>query len=100
MVVIGWPATADAGTEQERMGLPLSRTVQAPHWAIPQPNFVPVSPTRSRIAQRRGMFSSASIGVAFPFIWRLYFGMCVGILDSLKLPKLMLHSKKITAPAG
>src|ERR1700761_9198933 len=68
IVVMGWLVTADAGMEQERMGLPLSRTVQAPHWAIPQPNFVPVRPMMSRMTQRSGIFSSASIVVGLPLM--------------------------------
>ena len=35
-------------------------TVQAPHWAIPQPYFVPVSPTSSRKTQRSGVSLSTS----------------------------------------
>src|SRR6267142_338053 len=43
MVVIFFPATAATGVTQERIGCPSRCTVQAPHNAIPQPNFVPVS---------------------------------------------------------
>ena len=34
--------------------------VQAPHSAIPQPNLVPVMPSRSRSTQSRGVSSSTS----------------------------------------
>src|SRR3954462_13855681 len=44
MVVIFLPAAADTGNEQERVGVPSMCTVQAPHWAMPQPYLVPVSP--------------------------------------------------------
>ena len=33
---------------QERIGVPSRCTVQAPHWAMPQPNLVPVMPRTSR----------------------------------------------------
>src|SRR5258708_3303515 len=42
-VVILLLAAVETGTEQERAGLPSSSTVQAPHWASPQPNFGPFS---------------------------------------------------------
>jgi hypothetical protein len=35
-------------------------TVQAPHSAIPQPNLVPVMPSRSRNTQSRGVSPSTS----------------------------------------
>jgi hypothetical protein len=54
------------GTEQERIALPLMWTVQAPHCAIPQPNFVPVSPTASRNAQSRGVSGSRSMSCCVP----------------------------------
>ena len=41
-------------------------TVQAPHWAMPQPYLVPWRPTTSRIAHNRGMSGSASSVVALP----------------------------------
>ena len=33
-----------SGTRQERVAAPSKCTVQAPHWPMPQPNFVPVIP--------------------------------------------------------
>ena len=45
----------DAGTA----GRPSTCTVQAPHWAMPQPNLVPVRPSRSRSTQSRGMSAGA-----------------------------------------
>src|SRR5258708_12343133 len=42
-VVILLLAAVESGTEQEGAGLPSSSTVQAPHWASPQPNFGPFS---------------------------------------------------------
>jgi len=91
---MGWLVTADAKIEQDRVGLPLRRTVQAPHWAIPQPNFVPVRPTRSRMAQRRGIFSSASMGIDFPFMRRVYVGMAMRVLVLQKVTEFMGPGEK------
>jgi hypothetical protein len=41
--------------------------VQAPHNAIPQPNFVPVSFSESRITQRRGVEGGSATLTALPF---------------------------------
>src|SRR5580698_10755916 len=49
IVVTPLPATCDTGVEQERIGLPSTCTVQAPHSPAPHPNFVPVS---SRVSRR------------------------------------------------
>jgi hypothetical protein len=43
-VVICLPRAALTGIAQERDAAPSMCTVQAPHWAMPQPYFVPVSP--------------------------------------------------------
>src|ERR1700728_2553581 len=61
MVVIFAPLSAPIGTEQERIGLPSICSVQAPHCAIPQPNFVPVKPTTSRKTQSSGVSGSILI---------------------------------------
>ena len=45
MVTTLAPSTEDAGVWQERIALPLTWTVQAPHRPAPQPYFVPVNPT-------------------------------------------------------
>ena len=42
--------TFDSGSTQERTALPSTCTVQAPHWASPQPNSGPFSPRFSRSA--------------------------------------------------
>src|SRR5712691_12040866 len=54
MVVTDSPSTIDTGVMQERMGLPSTCTVQAPHAATPQPNLVPVSLRCSRSTHRSG----------------------------------------------
>ncbi len=48
------------GSMQERSGVPSTCTVQAPHWAMPQPNLVPVSFNRSRRTHSSGMSGGAS----------------------------------------
>src|SRR5712671_3415455 len=54
-VVIAPFAAADTGSEQERTDLPSSSTVQAPHWASPQPNFGPFSSRSLRRTYRSGV---------------------------------------------
>ena len=56
MVVICLPAASLTGKEQDRTATPSMWTVQAPHWAMPQPYLVPVRPIVSRIdPQQRGI---------------------------------------------
>ena len=45
---------------RDRVGVPSTWTVQAPHCAMPQPNLVPVSAASSRIAQSSGISASTS----------------------------------------
>src|SRR5215831_20441413 len=66
MVVIDASATLAAGVMHERRATPLISTVQAPHWAIPQPNLVPLSSSPSRSAQSSGMSSGASSVLTCP----------------------------------
>src|SRR5262249_34431161 len=47
-------------------GAPSTWSVQAPHRAMPQPNFVPVNPSCSRTTQRSGVSGSASTRRSFP----------------------------------
>src|SRR4029077_20004708 len=49
------------------MALPFSRTVHAPQTPTPQPNFVPVRESASRIIQTSGMSSSTSRTWRDPF---------------------------------
>src|SRR5271169_1336029 len=67
MVVIFFPATLETGVMQEREASPLICTVQAPHSAMPQPNFVPVMFSVSRRTHRSGICGSASTVVDLPF---------------------------------
>ena len=66
MVTIDLPATAFIGVMQARMAAPSRWTVQAPHKACPQPNFVPVACSTSRRYQSRGMSASPSKERAVP----------------------------------
>ena len=54
------PRTASSGVTQERTALPSTWTVQAPQAATPQPNLVPVRPSRSRSAHSSGICGAAS----------------------------------------
>src|SRR5690349_16202862 len=49
-----------------RAASPSTWTVQAPHKAIPQPNFVPVSPNSSRRYQSSGIDGSPSNDCSWP----------------------------------
>src|SRR5258708_22803511 len=55
MVVTFFPATCETGVEHERVGLPSTCTVQAPHNPAPHPNFVPVSSRASRRTHSSGV---------------------------------------------
>src|SRR5262249_48869714 len=69
IVVIAWPTAAPAGITHDRRGMPSRCTVQAPHKATPQPNFVPFMPIRSRRTQRSGISGSASTLCDLPLIF-------------------------------
>src|ERR1700734_4095635 len=65
-VVPARPASEPTGRTQERTACPSTCTVQAPHCAMPQPNFVPVRPTISRSTQSSGVSGSISICLDVP----------------------------------
>src|SRR5579871_4694775 len=68
MVEICLPTTAATGIEQERIATPSTCTVQAPHWAMPQPYLVPVMPSVSRSTQSNGVESSTSALCDWPLM--------------------------------
>lgn len=68
IVVIFRPATALTGNTQDRVAWPSMCTVHTPHWVIPQPYLVPVSPITSRSTQSRGMSSGTSSSCSTPLI--------------------------------
>src|SRR5258706_10601617 len=74
IVVTFLPTAAEAGIEQERTGCPSRCTVQAPHCAMPQPNFVPVMCSESRSTHRRGVSDEASMLRVLPLIERVIIG--------------------------
>jgi hypothetical protein len=59
---------------QERTGLPATWTVQAPHWAMPHPNLVPVMPRTSRSTHRSGMSGGTSTSRLAPFTVKVIIG--------------------------
>src|SRR6202011_2262770 len=61
IVVISEVPMLSTGVTQERVATPSTCTVQAPHSAMPQPNFVPVMPSTSRNTQSSGVSPSTSI---------------------------------------
>ncbi len=67
MVVIFLPATALIGVRHARVAAPSMCTVQAPHRAMPHPNFVPVIWSTSRRYQSRGICGSPSNACGTPF---------------------------------
>src|SRR5213593_4296474 len=70
MVVILLPSAAATGITQERTAAPSRCTVQAPHCAMPHPYLVPVRPTCSRIAHRRGVLGLTLTSWVLPLMVR------------------------------
>jgi hypothetical protein len=70
-VVTDFPETLEIGVVQERAASPLMCTVQAPHSAMPHPNFVPVKPSVSRKTQSKGMSGSTSTLRSVPFTFNV-----------------------------
>lgn len=66
MLVTAASPTLATGMTQERNGMPFTCTVQAPHKALPQPNFVPVKPSKSRKTHSREMSPSTSTSCSTP----------------------------------
>src|SRR5258705_5159376 len=71
MVTIFLPATVPTGVTHERVGCPSTCTVQAPHWAMPQPYLVPASFSSSRSTHKRGISGSTSTSWTRPFTFNL-----------------------------
>src|SRR5690606_22546154 len=67
----------------EKVGAPLMWTVQARHWAAPQPYLVPVRSSRSRRTQSSGMSSGASTVRSDPLMQSVYDGMDRTIRDGV-----------------
>src|SRR5512143_425219 len=71
MVVIFLPCASPTGVWHDRWALPSTCTVQEPHMPMPQPYFVPVNLSRSRITQSRGTSGATSTLYDLPLISRL-----------------------------
>src|SRR5208283_2563169 len=82
MVVIFLPWASLTLTWQDFWALPSICTVHEPHWATPQPYFVPVSPSCSLITQRRGTSGFTSTSYFFPLTSSV-------IIERLRFRKLM-----------
>ena len=68
VTILSLAFTAESGIEQERCASPLMCTEQAPHCAMPQPYFVPVGPTISRMTQSSGVSGSACTSRTLPLM--------------------------------
>jgi hypothetical protein len=66
MVVTGAAPTDDTGKLHDLMAWLSMSTVQAPHWAMPQENFVPVSFKVSRNTHSSGVSGSTSTVCMIP----------------------------------
>src|SRR6266702_946370 len=96
---------AEPGTEQERTGSPFRCTVQAPHWAMPQPNLGPFTSSTSRNTHKRGISGSTSTPCFLPLtvnsiIWDLLGCTGTAVCRSLKysVPRSLPHYPR--APCG
>src|SRR6266853_1788466 len=68
IVVISEAPMLSTGVMQERVATPSTCTVQAPHSAMPHPNFVPVMPSTSRNTHKSGVSPSTSTVRSTPLI--------------------------------
>ena len=83
MVVTFLSPTAEIGVTHDLVATPSIWTLQAPHWAIPQPNLVPVMPRTSRSTQSRGIVGSAFTSLAWPLT--LIVAIELSLIDSTEL---------------
>ena len=91
MVVTDLPAAALTSVTQERIAVPSTCTVQAPHMAMPQPYFVPLSLSSSRITHSKGVSGALSDVTAPPF--------SSNSITTFPFPgSRLLHSKCSTKP--
>src|SRR5262249_12219846 len=81
--------TSPTRIEQDRITSPLMCTEQAPHWATPQPYFVPVRPTCSRITHRSGVSGSTCTLCTRP----LMLSLAMSVLSRLELKILEARFK-------
>src|SRR5262245_18438464 len=96
MVVIFLPTAAETGIEQDRTGAPSMCTVQAPHWAMPHPYFLPVRPSCSRSTQSSGVSGSTSIVIERPLMSSL--AMRGTLLVGTRLEFCALYAEYLPIP--
>src|SRR5579883_47902 len=92
MVTTDFPETEETGVTHERTACPLMWTVQAPHSDMPQPNFVPVSPSVSRRTHSSGIAGGAST------VWVL--PLRLNLTTAISAPPLAASSESIQRSAG
>ena len=67
MVTMSAPSACIATMLQDLTALPFMCTVQAPHWAVSQPTWVPVRRRFSRIRSTRSVRGSTEAVTGLPF---------------------------------
>src|SRR5262245_9063606 len=60
------PAAAHSGVSQAATACPSTSTLQAPHWFVPHPKWLPVRPSRPRNTESSGVAGSASMRRSMP----------------------------------
>src|SRR5476651_1881513 len=81
VTILSFALTSPTRIEQDRITSPLMCTEQAPHWATPQPYFVPVRPTCSRITHKSGVSGSTCTLCTRP----LMLSLAMSVLSRLEL---------------
>jgi len=98
MVTTFAPSMLPIGTEQDRIAVPSICTVQAPHCAMPQPNFVPVKPITSRNTQRSGVSGSMLICLDTPLTSMVITAALTLPTRTAQCARLDPHATKETTP--
>src|SRR2546422_516548 len=100
MVVIFLPSAAATGITQERTAAPSTCTVHAPHCAMPQPYLVPVRPTCSRIAHKRGVLGLTLTSSVLPLIVKRAMGVPPGIAGAGNIRDQASEGKRSCCPTA
>src|SRR5438477_3773647 len=95
MVVICNPPTVPICFEHDRTALPSCSTVHAPQSAMPQPNFVPVSPRMSRRYHSSGISGSPSNVCDCPFTLKCTMGH---FPVEIEFTPILLAKEKVAVP--
>ena len=75
MVVTLWPAACVASMAQLFTARPFRCTVQAPHWLVSQPTWVPVRRRCSRMNSDNSVCGATSRDTSLPLTFRVMLGM-------------------------